>query len=1028
MEANRYRDVVMLVCLLGLAMLSWPAAGVALLPSIPVTPTAFTVGEPGDTGSFNIRLQTAPTADVTIALSTSNAQCSIAVAEVVLTTANWEAGVDLDVSAEDDRIDDGDQDCVVQTAAAVSEDTDYHGTDPADVTVTVEDDDTAGFTVTPTALTVTEPAGTKSFNVRLNSEPTADVTIGLSTSNLECSVPAAPVKLTSANWQGGVNVPVTAVDDSIADGDRTCVVRMASASADPKYGNKNPADVTVTVQDDDTAGITVTPTTLTVSEPSGSASFAIKLNSQPSAGVVVGLSVASPECSVAVSSVTLTDANWQGGVNVVVSAVNDSVDDGDQTCVVQTAAAVSTDGNYTGKNPADVTVTVQDDDTAGITVTPTTLTVSEPSGSAGFTIRLASQPTANVTIGLSTSNAQCSVGAASVTLNSTTWITGQVVLVSAVDDDLIDGDQPCVIRTAAATSGDGKYAGKNPANVSVTVQDDDAAGILVSPTTLTVNEPSSTSSFNIRLDSRPTADVIVGLSVSNAECSVATDSVTLTVAGWATGVNVSVAAVDDSIADGDRPCVVQTAPATSGDGNYNGANAPDVTVTVHDDDVVAVLVYPTLLTVSEPAGSAGFSIGLASQPIRDVTIGLSPSNAQCSVLPSSVTLTGANWRTGQEVTVSAVDDRVDEDDQTCVVLTGAAVSSDPLYDGVNAFDVTVTVQDDDTGGIVVSPTSLTVSEPDGAAVFSVTLATAPVATVTLTLTATNDECRVSPESVVLTADEWPASAAITVTAVDDLIQDGDQVCVVQVQPAVSADPKYHNRDPEDVTITVLDNDQYYYLTLIVRNWPPIPQAPLLVAIDNPGGDGAYRVEWRPVDGATGYLLQEAKDGAFVSAGQVYSGTLATFDVAARGAARYYYRVKAQNEWGYGPWSNVQAVDVLWEAEPDDQAPTELNGPLVSGLTYFGTMPSSDDTNDYFYIFAAAAGWVELWLDNIPAGQNYDLVLRDDPALNAIGYSGELGNTAEHISVAVPAAGRYYIQIFNRGKTGSSQPYQLRAVY
>ena len=50
--------------------------------------------------------------------------------------------------------------------------------------MTNTDNDTAGITVTPTSgLTTTEAGGTATFTVVLNTQPTADVTIGLTSSD-----------------------------------------------------------------------------------------------------------------------------------------------------------------------------------------------------------------------------------------------------------------------------------------------------------------------------------------------------------------------------------------------------------------------------------------------------------------------------------------------------------------------------------------------------------------------------------------------------------------------------------------------------------------------------------------------------------------------------------------------------------------------------------------------------------------------------------------------------------------------------
>ena len=54
----------------------------------------------------------------------------------------------------------------------------------ADVSVTNTDNDTAGITVSPTSgLVTTEAGGTATFTIVLNTQPTADVTIGLSSSD-----------------------------------------------------------------------------------------------------------------------------------------------------------------------------------------------------------------------------------------------------------------------------------------------------------------------------------------------------------------------------------------------------------------------------------------------------------------------------------------------------------------------------------------------------------------------------------------------------------------------------------------------------------------------------------------------------------------------------------------------------------------------------------------------------------------------------------------------------------------------------
>src|SRR5207248_253564 len=101
------------------------------------------------------------------------------------------------------------------------------------------------------------------------------------------------------------------------------------------------------------------------------ASFTLVLTSQPTANVSIGISSSNTaEGTASSSSLTFTSANWNVAQTITVTGVNDFVDDGNIAYTILTAAATSSDGNYSGRNAADVSVSNTDDDTAGITVSP----------------------------------------------------------------------------------------------------------------------------------------------------------------------------------------------------------------------------------------------------------------------------------------------------------------------------------------------------------------------------------------------------------------------------------------------------------------------------------------------------------------------------------------------------------------------------------------------------------------------------------------------------------------------------------
>ena len=217
-----------------------------------------------------------------------------------------------------------------------------------------------------------------------------------------------------------------------------------------------------------------------------------------------------------------------------------------------------------------------------------------------------------------------------------------------------------------------------------------------------------------------------------------------------------------------------------------------------------------------------------------------------------------------------------------------------------------------------------------------------------------------------------------------------------------------------------------YLPSILRNWPPFPGVPTLYAIDNPDGLRSYTIRWSSALHAGSYVLEEATDTAFADAHQIYAGSSTSRTVSERMTGRHYYRVKGRNAWGDSDWSVVQSADVRWEVEPNDEI-DQPNGPVVSGLTYYGIFPGADDVKDYFCFELTAPHRVQIWLSNIPAGRNYDLVLRKQDA-SSVAYSLNPGNADEYIDIPTLAPGFYYVQIYRTSGAGSSEPYHLRIVF
>ncbi len=791
-----------------------------------VAPALLAIDEPVGKATFTVTLDSQPVQPVVITLHNSDASECLVPATVTVDESNWQQGVGITVQAVDDFVVDGTQECLIQMSAT-SSDPNYQNIALAAVLVRVHSDDVAGIGLSPAGFAIGEEQGVGVFTVTLTSEPTATVTVDLaSNDSSECHVPAQ-VTLTPSNWQRGVGVPVTAQDDDLDDGDQICLIQTSVSSPDPNYEGRVMSDVPVTVVDDDRSGVTVSHTQLLTTEPNGKVTFGLSLTSEPFAPVTIKFtSQDTSECTVP-PSITLDQSNWNVVVAILVSVVDDLIDDGNQLCMVQTDV-VSADAGYQAIATDDVTVTVQDDgDSAGVILSKTALAVSEPNTTDTFVITLNSQPVNPVTINLvSQDESECSV-TGSVTLDATNWQQGKAVTVQAVDDEHIDGTQSCVIQTTA-TSSDAPYNGIAVVDPLVTVSDNDYADVLVGSPNLIVSEPNNSTIMILKLTSIPEAPVTVALvSRDLTECNVPA-SVTLDSTNWQNGVGASVFAVNDDVDDDDQTCNVQ-ATVTSADSHYNGLAVSDFAATVVDDDQAGTVISPAALTISEPAESARFTIALTSEPTATVNLNfLSTDGSECDVSAAAM-LDASNWRVGVAVTVTAVDDAIDDEAQLCTVVTSTN-SNDPKYQTRVSPDLPVTVNDDDVAGVVISPQQLITEEPNGRTVFSITLTSEPTATVMVNLRSGDiSECSV-PASVTLDATNWAIGLSVPLLAIDDRIDDADQTCVVETTVS-SPDGDYEAIDAADVTATVQDDSDRAGILLSSR----------ALTVSEPAGSAGFTV-------------------------------------------------------------------------------------------------------------------------------------------------------------------------------------------
>ena len=690
----------------------------------------------GGEGSYTVVLTSEPEGSVTVTPSSDAETVATVSGALTFTADNWSTAQTVTVSGVDNDVAGG------NGSATLSHAVSGYGTVSSadDVTVSVTDDDRAGVTVSESDLTVVE-GGEGSYTVVLTSKPEGSVTVTPSSDAETVATVSGALTFTADNWSTAQTVTVSGVDNNVDGGAGTTQVSHTVAG----YGEVTADSVSVTVTDDDTAGVTVSPGSVEVTE-GGSAEYTVVLTSEPTASVTVSVSGATGDVSVSGVPLTFSVSNWNEEQTVTVSADEDldAVRDADVTL---THAA--TGGGYGAVSIGSVKVSVTENDTAGVTVSESDLTVVE-GGEGSYTVVLTSEPEGSVTVTPSSDAGTVVTVSGALTFSADNWSTVQTVTVRGVDNDVDVTDARATVSHAVTG-----YGAVVVASVSVEVTDDDTAGVAVSETALTVAEGGE-GFYTVKLDSEPVGSVTVAPESGDTEVATVSGALTFTTGNWSVAQTVTVSGVNNDV-DGDAG-TTQVSHAVTG---YGAVVVDSVSVEVTDDDTAGVTLSKTELTIDEGA-EATYTVRLASEPLGNVTVSLaSDDESVATVSPSALTFSAGAWSAAQTVTVSGVEDE-DADDDTATVSHAVAG-----YGSVSADEVSVQVVDNNTAGVIVSRAELTVGERE-TGTYTMVLMSRPSGSVTVTPRSSDSAVATVSSALRFTLENWSTAQTVTVSGGEDI--------------------------------------------------------------------------------------------------------------------------------------------------------------------------------------------------------------------------------------------------------------------
>jgi len=340
-----------------------------------------------------------------------------------------------------------------------------------------------------------------------------------------------------------------------------------------------------------------------------------------------------------------------------------------------------------------------------------------------------------------------------------------------MDGETADGDttDETVEETPCSVDNDGM----KPCTYTVTVNRAVPPRLAFVPRSLTIEEGSA-GTYTVALDTRIlTGAVTIAIASDNPAVTVSPTEVTLKPLDMAPRTITVTAAADD---DRDDENVVITHTA-------NGAHYYDVvaTVGVKVNDTTApppapdpaLSVSVTALRLAE-GGSGSYTVALATRPADNVTVTIASDNADVTTRPATLTFTTANWSTPQQVTVSAASDGDTANDTATLTHT----ASGGHYAAAPAVSVAVSVTDDDTAGLSITPTVLNLIE-NGISAYIVALTAQPSGNVTVAIASDNPDVTVRPTALTFTPTNWDTPQAVLVIARADA-GGGDELATLRM--------------------------------------------------------------------------------------------------------------------------------------------------------------------------------------------------------------------------------------------------------
>ncbi|WP_158655317.1 T9SS type A sorting domain-containing protein [Flavivirga eckloniae] len=461
----------------------------------------------------------------------------------------------------------------------------------------------SSFTVSTTALTIAENAGTDTFTVVLGGEPASNVVLDISSSDTdEATVSLAQLTFTNADWDAPQTVTVTGVNDVVTTNDvATITIAVNDASSNDAFDSLADKTIAVTLTNDD-AEFTITDiVNTTVAENAAYTSVSPAITGDTPFGALTYTLGGTDAGDFTIDSGT-------GVVSMIARDFENPVDDNTDNVYVLTITATDTNGN---SDTEDWTVEVTDVvEAASFTIDAiANTTVAENAAYTSVTPNITGTPIGTVSYALSGTDA------GDFTIDSGTGVVSMIA--QNFENPADDNTNNVYELIITVTDSDGN-ADSEDWTVEVTDVVEVASFTIDAIANTTVAENAAYTSVTPNITGTPIGTVSYALS--------GTDAGDFTIDSG-TGVVSMVAQNFENPADDNTNNVYELIiTVTDSDGN---ADSEDWTVEVTDVVEAASFTIDAIAntTVAENAAYTSVTPNITGTPIGTVSYALSGTDA-----------------------------------------------------------------------------------------------------------------------------------------------------------------------------------------------------------------------------------------------------------------------------------------------------------------------------------------------------------------------------------------------------------------